>query len=131
MMLRADKLSDPTHTVIWLEEAGSDTLESLVRAAQAAVQAGATLLLSGKAMPLLEAYASWTGGKPVAEVTDRPDIVFEDFEHGYDKWKVTGEAFGKEPAQGTLPYQNPVSGFLDHGPVDNFVGGDDKTGRLI
>ena len=128
---RADKLGDPTHSVFWLEEAGSDTSESLVRAAQAAVQAGATLLLSGKAMPLLEAYASWTGGKPVAEVTDRPDIVFEDFEHGYDKWKVTGEAFGKEPAQGTLPYQNPVSGFLGHGLVDSFVGGDDKTGRLI
>src|ERR1039458_7647874 len=127
----ADKLSDPTHTVIWLEEAGSDTSESLVRAAQAAVQAGATLLLSGKAMPLLEAYASWTGGKPVAEVTDRPDIVFEDFEHGYDKWKVEGEAFGKEPAHGTLPFQNPVTGFLGKGLVNSYVGGDDKTGRLI
>src|ERR1017187_7351625 len=74
---RADKLSDPAHTVIWLEEAGSDTSESLLRAAQEAVQAGATLLLSGKTIPLLEVYASWTGGKLVAEVTDRPDIVFE------------------------------------------------------
>src|ERR1035441_4597164 len=128
---RADKLSDPAHTVIWLEEAGTDTSEPLLRAAQEAVQAGATLLLSGKAMPLLEAYASWTGGKPVAEVTDRPDIVFEDFEHGYDKWKVEGEAFGKEPAHGTLPFQNPVTGFLGRGLVNSFVGGDDKTGRLI
>jgi uncharacterized protein (DUF608 family) len=127
---RADKLSDPAHTVIWLEEAGSDTSESLLRAAQEAVQAGATLLLSGKTIPLLEVYASWTGGKLVAEVTDRPDIVFEDFEHGYDKWKVEGEAFGKEPAHGTLPFQNPVSGFLGRGLVDSYVGGDDKTGRL-
>jgi uncharacterized protein (DUF608 family) len=127
---RADKLSDPAHTVIWLEEAGTDTPEPLLRAAREAVQAGATLLLSGKAMPLLEAYASWTGGKPVAEVTDRPDIVFEDFEHGYDKWKVEGEAFGKEPAHGTLPFQNPVTGFLGKGLVNSYVGGDDKTGRL-
>ncbi|MGD0261267.1 MAG: GH116 family glycosyl hydrolase [Verrucomicrobiota bacterium] len=128
---RADKLSDPTHTVIWLEEAGSDTPEPLLRAAQEAVQAGATLLFCGRTMPLLEAYASWTGGKPVAEAVQRPDIVFEDFEHGYDKWKVEGEAFGKEPAHGTLPNQNPVSGFLGQGLVNSFVGGDDATGRLI
>ena len=128
---RADKLADPAHTVIWLEEAGPETPESLVRAAQEAVQAGATLLFSGKSMPLLQGYALWTEGKPVAEVSQRPDILFEDFEHGYDKWKVEGEAFGKEPAQGTLPHQNPVSGFLGKGLVNTFVGGDDTTGRLI
>ena len=72
-----------------------------------AVQAGATLLFSGRTMPLLEAYASWTGGKPVAEVTHRPDVLFEDFEHGYEKWQVEGEAFGKEPAHGTLPQPEP------------------------
>ena len=60
----------------------------------------------------------------------RPDIVFEDFEHGYDKWKVEGEAFGKEPAHGTLPNQNPVSGFLGKGLVNSYLGGDDTTGRL-
>lgn len=129
--LQADKLSDPAHTVIWLEEPGSDTPEPLLRTAREAVQAGATLLLSGKSMPLLEAYASWTGGKPVAEVSQRPDILFEDFEHGYDKWKVEGEAFGKEPVHGTLPNQNPVSGFLGQGLVNSYVGGDDTTGRLI
>jgi uncharacterized protein (DUF608 family) len=128
---RADKLRDPAHTVIWLEEAGSDTAEPLLRAAREAVQAGATLLFSGKSVPLLEAYASWTGGKPVAEVVQRPDIVFEDFEHGYEKWTVEGEAFGKEPAHGTLPHQQPVTGFLGQGLVNSFVGGDDKTGRLI
>ena len=86
------------------------------------MQAGATLLFSGKSMPLLQAYASWTGGKPVAEVSQRPDILFEDFEHGYDKWKVEGEAFGKEPAHGTLPNQNPVSGFLGKGLVNSYRG---------
>src|ERR1035437_9211310 len=127
---RADKLTDPAHTVIWLEEAGSDIPASLLRAAQEAVQAGGTLLFSGKSMPLLEAYASWTGGKPVAEVNQRADILFEDFEHGYDKWKVDGEAFGKEPVHGTLPNQNPVSGFLGQGLVNSYGGGDDTTGRL-
>ena len=108
----ADKLSDPAHTVIWLEEPAAATPEALLRAAQEAAQAGATLLLSGKSLPLLQAYASWTGGKPLAESSQRPDILFEDFEQGYDKWKVEGEAFGKAPAHGTLPNQQTVSGFL-------------------
>ncbi len=129
--LPADKLSDPAHTVIWLEEPGADIPEALLRAAREAVQAGAMLLFSGKSMPLLQAYASWTGGKPVAEVNDRPDILFEDFERGYDKWKVEGEAFGKEPVHGTLPNQNPVSGFVGKGLVNSYVGGDDMTGRLV
>ena len=71
------------------------------------------------------------GGKPVAEASPRPDILFEDFEHGYEKWKVEGEAFGKEPAHGTLPNQNPVTGFLGQGLVNSYLGGDDKTGRLV
>ena len=127
---RADTLGDPAHTVIWLEDAGADTSEALLRAAQEAVQAGATLLFSGKSLPLLQAYASWTGGKPVAEASQRPDILFEDFEHGYDKWKVEGDAFGKEPVHGTLPNQNPVSGFLGKGLVNSYLNGDDTTGRL-
>ena len=135
MMLEAqpphvDKLSDPAQTVIWLEEAAADTSEAILRAAQEAVQAGATLLLSGKSLQLLQAYASWTGGKPLAEAHPRPDILFEDFEHGYDKWKVEGEAFGKEPAHGTLPGQQTVSGFLGQGLVNSFLRGDDTTGRL-
>ena len=128
---RADKLADPAHTVIWLEEPGAGTPESLLAAARQAVQAGATLLLAGKAMPLLEAYASWTGGKAVADVTHRPDVLFEDFEGGYGKWTVEGDAFGSAPAHGTLPNQNPVTGFLGRGLVNSYVGGDDSTGRLI
>jgi uncharacterized protein (DUF608 family) len=127
---RADTLGDPAHTVIWLEDAGADTPEALLRAAQEAVQAGATLLFSGKSLPLLQAYASWTGGKPVAEASQRPNILFEDFENGYDKWKVEGDAFGKEPVHGTLPNQNPVSGFLGKGLVNSYLGGDDTTGKL-
>jgi non-lysosomal glucosylceramidase len=127
---QSDKLSDPAHTVLWLEEPVADTPEASLRAAQQAVQAGATLLLSGRSLPLLQAYASWTGGKPIAEASHRPDILFEDFEHGYDKWKLEGEAFGKEPAKGTLSGQQPVSGFFGQGLVNSFRHGDDTTGRL-
>ncbi|MCX6930066.1 MAG: GH116 family glycosyl-hydrolase, partial [Verrucomicrobia bacterium] len=128
--LRADTLTDAAHTIVWLEEAGAETPEALLRAVRGAVEAGATLLLSGNSMPLLEAYAAWTGGKPVGEISQRPDILFEDFEHGYDKWKVEGEAFGKEPAHGTLPNQQQVSGFLGQGLVNTYLGGDDPTGWL-
>jgi non-lysosomal glucosylceramidase len=129
--LRVDRLGDPAHTLIWLEEPSASTTEAWLSSARDAVRAGATLLFAGRTMPLLEAYASWTGGKPVADVRERPDIVFEDFEHGYENWKVTGEAFGKEPVHGTLPSQNPVAGFLGKGLVDSYVGGDDTTGRLV
>ena len=72
----------------------------------------ALLIFSGRKMPLLSAYATVTGGKPLDRAALRPDIVFEDFEHGYGRWKVEGEAFGREPAHGTLPNQQPVSGFF-------------------
>ena len=73
-------------------------------------------------------YAGHCGGKPSHE---RPDKVFEDFENGYDKWKVEGDAFGREPAKGTLPNQQPVTGFAGKGLVNSFVGGDNSTGKLV
>ncbi len=123
--------ADPAHTVLWLEEPAANMSSSFLRAAREAVQAGATLVFAGKSMPLLEAYATWTGGKPIAQASQRSDLLFEDFEHGYDKWKVQGEAFGKEPAHGTLPNQQRVSGFLGSGLVNSFLNGDATTGRLI
>lgn len=66
-----------------------------------------------------------------AEAEPRPDILFEDFENGYDNWTVEGEAFGTRPATGTLPGQQPVSGFAGHGLVNSFLRGDDTTGRLV
>jgi len=127
----AAKPSDPAHTVVWLEDPATDLSAAFLRAARDAVQAGATLVFSGRAMPLLRAYASWTGGKPIAQTSPRPDILFDDFEHGYENWKVQGEAFGKEPAHGTLPNQQPVSGFLGRGLVNSFLEGDATTGRLV
>ncbi len=56
--------------------------------------------------------------------------VFEDFEKGYDNWTVEGEAFGKAPAKGTQPHQQPVAGFVGEGLVNTFQGSDKLTGRL-
>ncbi|MBI5687940.1 MAG: glycoside hydrolase family 32 protein [Verrucomicrobia bacterium] len=59
------------------------------------------------------------------------DIVLADFEgKDYGQWKITGKAFGPGPAQGTLPRQMHVSGFLGHGLVNSFHGGDRPTGTL-
>lgn len=62
----------------------------------------------------------------------RPTIVLADFEgDDYGSWTVQGEAFGTGPARGTLPNQQPVSGFLGRGLVNTYLGGSDRlTGRL-
>ena len=129
--LPVEKITNSTHPVIWLEEPGNQTPASFLRAARQAVQAGATLVFSGKTMPLLDAFAGWTRGQPLDQAGSGPDIIFEDFERGYDNWKVEGDAFGQAPARGTLPNQQPVSGFLGQGLVNSFLGGDDTTGRLV
>jgi uncharacterized protein (DUF608 family) len=117
-------------TLVWLEDAPVSLAPSFLSEVQAVVKAGATLLLAGKNQPLLKSYASWTGGKPLSEAAVRPDILFEDFENGYDKWQVEGSAFGKAPARGTLPNQQVVSGFLGEALVNTYLDGDDTTGRL-
>jgi sucrose-6-phosphate hydrolase SacC (GH32 family) len=67
----------------------------------------------------------------VANCDDRPDIVIADFEGpDYGDWVVTGEAFGKGPARGTLPDQMPVDGFLGKGFVNTYLRGDGTTGML-
>jgi fructan beta-fructosidase len=59
------------------------------------------------------------------------DIVLADFEgKDYGDWKTTGEAFGPGPAQGTLPRQMKVGGYLGHGLANSFYGGDKSTGTL-
>lgn len=60
----------------------------------------------------------------------RPEMVFETFEKGYGNWARSGDAFGTEPATGTLPNQQPVTGFLGKRLVNTFLKGDSTTGRL-
>jgi uncharacterized protein (DUF608 family) len=124
-------LGEAPRTVIWFEDAPADLPAAWLQAAKAAVEAGATLVFSGRDVPLLRAYAAVTQGKPLGKQSDRPDILLEDFEHGYENWRVDGTAFGARPAAGTLPGQQPVSGFEGKGLVNSFVGGDDTTGRLV
>lgn len=61
----------------------------------------------------------------------QPDLVIADFEsRDYGDWKVTGEAFGPGPAQGTLAGQMEVSGFQGQRLVNSFYKGDGSTGTL-
>jgi len=73
------------------------------------------------------------GAEPVVPSArpERTPIVFADFEgDDYGEWVVEGEAFGRAPARGTLPDQNPVSGFVGRGLVNTFLGGDGPRGKL-
>jgi fructan beta-fructosidase len=45
-------------------------------------------------------------------------------------WTTTGTAFGAGPAQGTLPGQQQVTGYLGSGLVNSFLNGDASTGTL-
>lgn len=61
----------------------------------------------------------------------RPEVLLADFEGDtYGGWKLEGAAFGPGPAKGTLPDQNPVSGFIGKGMVNSFYKGDGTTGKL-
>src|SRR5215831_18306000 len=71
--------------------------------------------------------------RPIPTTGDGPraDVVVADFEgEDYGAWKVTGTAFGRGPAHGTLPGQMEVSGFQGRGLVNSFAGGDESTGTL-
>ena len=68
---------------------------------------------------------------PKGTVAPRPKIVLVDFEGAdYGNWKITGEAFGKGPANGSLAGQQKVSGFLGKGLVNTFLSGDKAQGTL-
>ena len=70
-------------------------------------------------------------GRGAVPATRRPDILVADFEGSdYGDWRATGQAFGSGPARGTLPRQNPVSGFLGEGLVNTYLNGDGTTGTL-
>ncbi len=56
--------------------------------------------------------------------------VYEDFEGGYEKWSVSGDAFGDQPANGSLSNQNAVNGFCGEGLVNSFLGGDISEGLI-
>jgi sucrose-6-phosphate hydrolase SacC (GH32 family) len=58
--------------------------------------------------------------------------LLADFEEGsYSAWKREGDAFGEKPASGTLPRQQPVSGFRGKSLVNSYHDGDRSHGTLI
>ncbi len=66
------------------------------------------------------------------EAAPREPIVLADFEkEDYGDWTVSGEAFGKGPARGTLAGQQKVSGFKGQGLVNTFLKGDGTEGKLV
>ncbi|NOX55642.1 MAG: hypothetical protein GXP27_14630 [Planctomycetes bacterium] len=80
----------------------------------------------GRATTLLCQAEPAPAAKPL-----RPAIIYADFENGsYGDWTIQGEAFGQKPARGTLPGQQPVSGFRGQGLVNTFLKGDRPRGRL-
>ncbi|MFF5360904.1 GH32 C-terminal domain-containing protein [Streptomyces scabiei] len=67
----------------------------------------------------------------VMDRTPPAGTVLADFEGGtYGDWTATGDAFGTAPANGTLPDQGQVSGFLGDGLANTFLNGDSTTGTL-
>ena len=58
--------------------------------------------------------------------------IFDDFENGYKKWKVTGLAFGNAPATGSFGGdQSRLAGFTGKGVINSFLNGDSSTGKMV
>lgn len=61
----------------------------------------------------------------------RQDLLIADFEESsYGQWNVEGTAFGEGPAEGSLPSQMKVTGYLGHGLANSFHNGDGSVGVL-
>jgi fructan beta-fructosidase len=79
----------------------------------------------------LSVFLAATGGSLLAQ-----DILLSDFEESNyawlpgGVWMATGNCFGSGPAQGTLPNQQTVDGYLGNGLVNTYLNGDGTTGTL-
>lgn len=78
--------------------------------------------------------ANWHKGlelSPSITLSKNPDRVVADFENGsYSDWKLTGDAFGTQPAQGARSPQSEVSGYRGRYLVNSFMGTDSTVGSL-
>lgn len=72
----------------------------------------------------------FNGNKFIPSQAEVPEgIIIADFEgEDYGAWIITGSAFGDNPAHGTLPYQQLVSGYLGDQLVNTYLDGDEPTG---
>ncbi|MGC4037066.1 MAG: GH116 family glycosyl hydrolase [Chitinophagaceae bacterium] len=71
--------------------------------------------------------------KSVAANERKPIIkLYDDFESGYGKWTVTGDAFGTKPATGSFGGdQSRVNGFTGQGLINSFLNGDGTKGKMV
>ena len=115
----------PGPEMVWLAGAAGWTAETADALARIAEQGGVALV-EGVSPGFLRAVNALRAEHPdLAGIGE----VFEDFEkRDYAGWTLTGTAFGKGPAHGTLPGQQPVSGFVGHGLVNTFLQGDAPQG---
>lgn len=95
-----------------------------VRSELQATARNTAIRIDGLAGVLLDTLAS------DAAVDDEGEL-FADFENGYGHWQKRGDAFGDAPAKGTLPDQQPVSGFTGEHLVNTYRGGDRSEGTLV
>ena len=108
----------------WLENA------VLIDSAKAVVAQRRTRVVAERKRTLIVHTAEKAPPSETAPVL-RQKIVLNDFEGpDYGDWKTKGQAFGARPAKGTLPEQNPVSGFLGKGLVNTYLGADGPHGTL-
>ncbi|POX52815.1 glycoside hydrolase family 32 protein [Streptomyces sp. Ru72] len=70
------------------------------------------------------------GDEPVPTGETLADFEGNTYSSPIGDWTTTGDAFGTGPAQGTLPNQQQVSGYLGHGLVNSYLNGDASTGTL-
>ena len=56
--------------------------------------------------------------------------LLQGFENGYAGWTPTGTAFGSQPASGTLPGQQQVTGYVGEHLVNSFIDFDGAQGEL-
>lgn len=71
--------------------------------------------------------------KNKAESAKKPTIkLYDDFESGYNKWTVTGNAFGTKPAAGSFGGdQSRIIGYTGQGLVNSFLNGDGTKGKMV
>jgi uncharacterized protein (DUF608 family) len=72
--------------------------------------AGINRAQRGRKATLVE--MSFEKKKGMETAKPRPDIIVEDFERGYDRWKIEGDAFGSHPVSRAVipPYQGNLGG---------------------
>ena len=56
--------------------------------------------------------------------------LLQGFENGYTGWTPTGAAFGSQPASGSLPGQQAVTGYVGEHLVNSFIDFDGAQGEL-